>query len=152
MKLDYQPMKRLLDKIWDDGHTPQIILDASHDDVIFPEHVKAHWGNMMPIDLEARYPLNIEFNEVGIHADLSFRGAQFRCTMPWTRIYAVLDRETREGQMFPVNTPAQWLSAHWEGGEEPKKSAPPDVENDRLPQPATPSGRPKLRSIKGGKT
>lgn len=145
MAFDYQPMKQLLDKIWNDGHTPQLILDATHADVIFPEHVKAHWGNMMPIDLEARFPLNIVFDDAGIHADLAFRGIQHRCTMPWTRIYAVIDRETREGMMFAVDTPPEWLTAFWNGTTK--------VKDGTLPadKPVTPSGRPQLRSIKGGK-
>lgn len=91
------PLKKVLDAIWNAGHTPKVVVDATHDDVVMPDYIKDRWGNQMPIDLDAKNPLNIDFDEEGVHADLAFNGHVARCTLPWRRIYIVIDRETGQG-------------------------------------------------------
>lgn len=129
------PLKKLLDTIWNAGHTPKLLIDATHEDVDYPAHIKTQWGAKLPIDLNAAMPMNIEFTEQGIHADFYFQGARARCFTPWQRIYAVIDRETGQGAFFPMLAPKDALPAQ----AEPATAA--------ADEPA-PRG---LRLIKGGK-
>ena len=90
------PLKKILDGIWNAGHTPRVILDATHSDVIVPIHLKKNTS--LVFDLKAADPLNIEFDSRAWYADLAFQGTVMRCTVPWRRISAIIDRDTRIGR------------------------------------------------------
>lgn len=130
MKLEASahPIQGLLDQIWGRGHTPRVVVDATAADVVVPDHVRLKWLTELPIDLDASYPLDIHFDATAIYADLAFSGVVMRCTLPWRRIKAVVDRDSKEAFFFPEN----FNSA--ENTEEAKPS------------------RPALRVIKGGKS
>jgi hypothetical protein len=100
------PIKKLLDNIWNEGHTPLLLLDSRHEDVVMPAYIKVQFGERLPIKLKAADPLNIAFDETGIHADLAFQGHVMRCTMPWKRIYVVADDDTRVGVTITAHAPA----------------------------------------------
>jgi len=91
------PLKKILDAIWNAGHTPRVILDATHKDVIVPEYLRAKHKTQLVFDLQANYPLNIEFDMECFRADLAFSGSTTRCTVPWRRISAIIDRDTGNG-------------------------------------------------------
>lgn len=117
-------IKSLLDTIWNAGHTPKIIVDATHKDVILPEHVRQKWGDHLPLDLDANYPLNISFDEVGIHMDLAFNHTVTRCTVPWRRLYMVVDRNTGKGAVIDAHRPGKPSIVVDATAEEPPKSSP----------------------------
>ncbi len=97
MSLTDHPLKSLLDRIWNEGHTPRLIINATHEDVLIPEWLRAQHKERLVLDLQADYPMNIEFNLEKLSADLAFSGSVVRCTVPWKRIIAVFDRDTGHG-------------------------------------------------------
>lgn len=139
------PMKQILDNIWNAGHTPKLLIDATHDDVVFPDYVKDRWGNKMPIDLDAQNPLNIVFDEVGIHADLAFDGHVARCTMPWKRIYAVIDRDTGKGLFISEHAPSEQTTGIPIASVGGKAALIPSTKDEPVVE------RKGLRLVKGGK-
>lgn len=104
MTIQHHRIQAALDRIWNAGHTPKIVVDSSHKDVVIPEFVRAKWKENLPIDLLASYPLNLTYSETGISVDLAFSGSVCRCTFPWTRIRLVIDREA--GTVFKGETDA----------------------------------------------
>lgn len=91
------PLKSLLDQIWNEGHTPRLIINATHKDVIVPEWLRAQHKDHLVLDLNANDPMNFEFELDHISADFAFSGTVVRCTIPWKRILAVFDRDTGHG-------------------------------------------------------
>ena len=134
-------LQTLLDSIWNEGHTPQIVVDATSPKVVVPEHVRARWKDALAIDLDANYPLNIDFSDLGISADLAFQGHVCRCFFPWDEIRAVVDRSTTKGWVSPGSLPGSLLSA--------VKSGVPGVPESEAPTTAK-GWTPKV--IKGGKS
>lgn len=132
------PIKTLLDTIWNQGHTPMVIVDSRHEDVVVPEHIRKQYCEKLLLTLKAADPLNIVFDEVGIHADLAFQGLVQRCTLPWTRIYVVLDTDTDRGIQIGAHTPSA----------NDYKAVKEEIE--KLNQSIPPRGNP-FRVIKGGK-
>ena len=127
------PIQALLDLIWNAGHTPKIVVDSTHEDVVVPEHLKLQWRECLPIDLCASYPLNLDCSKQGLSVDLAFSGNVCRCTFPWNRIRMVIDRETGEGVALT--------------GETVPKTSQPDPEIEmKSPRAWTP------KILKGGKS
>jgi stringent starvation protein B len=102
----YHAIQVALENIWREGHTPRIQVDARRGDVVVPEHVRAKWGARLVLDLDANWPLNIEFGPKGIEVDLAFQGQVMRCTLPWESIYVVLDRATGRGIVVEAHVPS----------------------------------------------
>ncbi len=128
-------IRSLLDVIWNQGHTPKIIVDTTHGDVVVPKHVAEQYGDRLPLDLDASYPMNIAFDDAGLHADLSFNHTVTRCTFPWRRIYLVVDRELGKGAIIEAHRPG-------------KVPLVVDAAGEEVPKPM-PGWSPKV--IKGGK-
>ncbi len=136
MKTDH-PLKKLLDHIWNEGHTPRLIINATHKDVIIPDWLRAQHKDHLVLDLQADYPLNIEFDPEKFSVDLAFSGTVVRCTVPWSRIAVVVDRNTGQGYKFVPEVPAN--------DDTPRQVAMPSTE-----EPATEPKR-KFGVIQGGK-
>ena len=136
----------LLNRVWNDGHTPWVYVDATHKDVIVPEHVRTKFGDHLPIELNARYPLNIKFDNIGIHADLAFSGGVTRCTFPWVRIYLVVDKTSGRGAFIEAHRPDRFKEAN--GVVEMDLGAPPTKAEAEA---AIPNRAWSPRVIKGGK-
>lgn len=98
-------VKSLLDGIWNKGHCPKIIIDATHKDVEIPEYVREEWGARLALNLVASDPLDPGFDDDALRLTLAFRGHVVRCTFPWNRIYMVADRETGQGAVIQTNLP-----------------------------------------------
>lgn len=122
-------LKNLLDHLWNKGHTPRLIIDATHKDVLIPEWLRAQHKNHLVLDLDAKYPLNITFDVVSLAADFAFSGTTTRCTIPWDRVMVVVDRDTGEGFKAVPVVPAN------------------DTEPSTTPEPP----KKKFSVIKGGK-
>lgn len=101
----HHPIQQAIEDIWEAGHTPRIQVDARREDVSVPESVKARWGARLVLDLDAAWPLNLEYAAEGIAVDLAFQGQVTRCTLPWEAIYVVLDRSTGRGVVIEAHLP-----------------------------------------------
>ncbi len=101
----HHPIQELIDAIYAAGHTPRIQLDATADGVEVPAHVRDHWGKQLVLDLDASWPLHLEYTDEGIEVDLAFQGNVSRCVLPWTAIYVVLDRATGGGHVVDAHVP-----------------------------------------------
>lgn len=135
------PMKKVLDTIWNAGHTPKLLVDATYDDVEIPDYVKKRWGARLPLDLNASYPLNVDFTEQDIQVDLAFNGHVARCIVPWKRIYAIIDCESGQGITVPSHAPKVTNAAVVEGAVAAPEEAAPQPHRGFVP-----------RVIKGGKS
>ncbi len=100
-------IKTLLDQIWNDGHTPQLVVDARSKDVIVPENIREAWGNKLKLNLLASYPLNLTTERDALRADLAFNGSVTRCAIPWERIYGVVNLDTKEAYLVQANLPEE---------------------------------------------
>lgn len=146
-----------LNVVWDAGGTPSIIVDATHDDVLIPDFVRARWRDNLCIELNANYPLNMHTDKSGLHLDLAFSGQVSRCTFPWNRIYMLVNSLTSKAIVLPAHTPASFKVS-------PASSVDPvDPVVDAHAVVPTSNGRslrvieggkerPKLRVIRGGKS
>jgi len=101
----HHPIQQAIEDIWEAGHTPRIQVDARREDVSVPESVKTRWGARLVLDLDAAWPLNLEYGAEGIAVDLAFQGQVTRCTLPWEAIYVVLDRSTGRGVVVEAHLP-----------------------------------------------
>lgn len=126
----HHPIQQAIEDIWEAGHTPRIQVDARRDDVSVPESVKTRWGARLVLDLDAAWPLNLEYGEQGIAVDLAFQGQVTRCTLPWAAIYVVLDRSTGRGVVVEGHLPKEDAPA------EPPLRAVRAVVPDANPTPA----------------
>ena len=100
------PIQKILDRIWNEGHTPMILVDSRPEDVVLPAHIKDRYKESLALMLGAKDPLNIEFDETGIHADLAFNFHVARCTIPWKRNYQVMDTTTGAGVKLTLHEPS----------------------------------------------
>lgn len=139
-----------LNVVWDAGGTPSIIVDATHQDVIVPDFVRARWRDNLCIELNANYPLNMQTDKDGLYVDLAFSGQVSRCTFPWKRVYMLVNSLTSKAIVIPAHTPASF-------------GAPSPPPAPVVPAARTSTGRslhvieggkerPKLRVIRGGKS
>ena len=131
--------RAIFDRIWNQGHTPRIFVDASHLDVDIPEFVRRKWGSKFVVDLVATYPLDLDYGDDALRMTLAFSGTQHRCVIPWDRVYVIVDRETGKGHQIGA-VPEAAL-------EDPPKA----VESPKVVRKASPPRANPFRVIKGGK-
>lgn len=103
----FHPIQDAIEAIFKDGHVPRLQVDARVADV--PEPVRAKWGSRLVIDLDASWPMNLEWKHDGFEADLAFGGIVMRCRFPWHAVYVVLDRATGTGIVIDKHMPAAGL-------------------------------------------
>ena len=82
-----------------------IYVNALFDGVVCPDEIRARWRERLILDLDANYPLDLNYDEVGLSADLSFGGVVTRCTFPWGAVYVVADRATGRGIVLDQHLP-----------------------------------------------
>jgi stringent starvation protein B len=99
------PAQRTVESLHAEGATPRLHVNLNCPGAICPDFVQEKWQEKLVIDLDPSYPLNLEFTEVGIEADLSFGGFVTRCTFPWASIYVVANRATGKGIVIEENMP-----------------------------------------------
>lgn len=101
-------IKTMLDRIWNAGETPQIMVDARTSDVIVPEYVRQKWGSKLQLGLLASYPMNLTTEEDALRADLAFNQNVVRCVFPWNRIYGIVNLDTQRVFLIRANVPEDW--------------------------------------------
>lgn len=98
-------IKKIIDDIWKLGHVPMISVDARHDDVHVPEHIRQKYMSELNINLDPSDPLNFAFDEEGISVDLAFNYHVARCRFPWRRIYVIMDVQVGRGALLSAHEP-----------------------------------------------
>lgn len=105
------PLARAIEQLYAAGATPRLMIDARRADVVVPEFLRAKWAERLVIDLDAAYPLDLVYDDDGVHASLAFSGMVTRCTFAWPAIYRVLDRASGRGIVVPAHEPKPELPA-----------------------------------------
>ncbi|PRQ09510.1 ClpXP protease specificity-enhancing factor SspB [Enhygromyxa salina] len=101
-----QPVQSAIESLQAKGQCPRLHVNVTHEDAVCPDFVREKWTQRLIIDLDPSYPLELEFTEIGVEANLSFGGYVTRCTFPWVAIYIVAERDTGRGRVFEQNIPA----------------------------------------------
>lgn len=99
------PVQSVVESLYANGRCPRLHVNAMGEGVVCPEFIREQWQERLIIDLDSSYPLDLQFEELGITANLSFGGYVTRCTFPWTAIYVVADRATGRGIVLDQNMP-----------------------------------------------
>ena len=99
------PLARAIEQHYSSGVTPRLVIDARRIDVIVPDYVRRKWGSELVIDLDPSYPLDLAYDEAGVHASLAFSGVVTRCTFAYAAIHRVLDRASGRGILIPAHEP-----------------------------------------------
>lgn len=86
------------------GSVARLQVDMQHEAVVVPDFIREKWPEMLVIDLDPSWPLDIAYTDDAIEADLSFGGYVTRCVLPLTAILVVVDRETGKGVRIEANS------------------------------------------------
>ncbi|GAB4195917.1 MAG: hypothetical protein OHK0013_02590 [Sandaracinaceae bacterium] len=153
----HHPLQSAIEDIYAAGHTPRLQIDARRKDVVVPDFIRRTWQSRLVIDLDPSYPLDLAYDALGISVDLAFQGQVSRCTLPWTAIYAVIDRSTGRGIVVEAHLPPAELSADeaWidRAAKRPKLSAVPAARGEAAPKTEAPEAEaPKADGPRGEAT
>ena len=99
------PVQSVVESLYAAGRCPRLHVNSRCPDVACPDFIREQWQERLIIDLDTSYPLDLNFSDEGISADLSFGGYVTRCTFPWQSIYVVADRATGRGIVIDQNMP-----------------------------------------------
>lgn len=130
------PIQQGIEKLYAAGKTPRLRIDARRSDVVVPDHIRERWQESLVIDLDAGYPLELEYSDEGLRCDLAFAGQVTRCTFPWVSIYGLFDRASGHGVQIPAHLP--------------KEELPEDLRRAKSSDEAAKARRAKFRVIPGG--
>jgi stringent starvation protein B len=100
-------------------------LDARRAGVIVPAQFEkaAH----LRLNLSYRFDgSNIDIDEGGVRATLSFNRQPFRCILPWSSIYGITHQESGAGNLWPEDLPAEVTLAT--AGRETETAARPSLQ------------------------
>lgn len=122
----------------DNGHTPQIVVDAKHDGTIVPLEFVNDGRIVLNISYAATQDLVLGNDAVEFQA--RFGGNPFDVSVPAAAVLAIYARETGEGMVFAENPPA----GEADDGESGEDAASAEVDSDRPGKP----DRSHLRVIK----
>ncbi len=152
------------------GKTARLYVDATREGVEVPEHVRTQWGEGLLIDLNPAWPIQLDFDDQALYADLGFQGELMRCRFPFRAVWAVMDFAAGSGFVFKENVPPT-LAAQIQSGatlapapvapeaeRTPEREAPPATPATRAPRSKKPAAAasprrnaPHLKLVKGGK-
>lgn len=99
------PALAAIREIWMQEGVPRIVVNAKHQGVRVPAHVRDRWGHQLVIDLDPRYPLRLEVSFEGCAVDLSFNGEVSRCVFAWPSIYTVQNRGSGAAVVIEARIP-----------------------------------------------
>jgi stringent starvation protein B len=103
------PLVQAIEQLYRIGSVPRLVIDARRNDVIVPDFVRGKWGVELVIDLDPSYPLELVYDEAGVHASLAFSGIVTRCVFGYRSIYRLVDRATGHGVMIAAHAPTTTL-------------------------------------------
>jgi stringent starvation protein B len=127
-----QLIRQWIEALHHNGQCARLMVDATADGVVVPEHIKEQWGEAMPIDLDPAFPLELTMDEGGIDCVLSF-GGPHACHLPWRSIYVVQDRDSQIGVVIEENLPPRFALETEEHVAPGGREAP--AEGPRAPRP-----------------
>jgi len=104
------PLVQAIEQLYAAGATPRLVIDARRADVVVPDFLRAKCAERLVIDLDAAYPLDLVYDEAGVHVTLAFSGVVTRCTFAWPSIYRVVDRADGRGIVVPAHEPPDQLA------------------------------------------
>lgn len=153
------------------GKSARLVVDSTQDGVEIPDHIREEWGARLFIDLNPAWPLNLDFDEQAIYADLGFQGVLMRCRLPFRAVWAVMDLAKGAGFVFKEHVPAAFAQELAPAFEKTPGSEGEDATPAPVPAPApgtraepAPTAAPKakpggarrgashLKLVKGGKS
>jgi stringent starvation protein B len=132
-----------------------IHVDARREGVAVPDHLVHEYH--LRLNLSYRFDLpDLEIDDWGVRATLSFRGLGFRCQIPWPSIFAMTQPPGERGWLWPGDLAPELLDAITgeEAPQAPPKlvAVPPPEGGAAEPDPPSdepsPPRRPHLRLVK----
>ncbi len=85
-------------------HMATIILDARQVGVVVPAHLKGE--HRLVLNLSYLYRnVNLQIDDWGVRAVLSFDGSDFATCVPWSAIYMISNPATNAHQVYPEGAP-----------------------------------------------
>ncbi len=146
------PVQEVLESLYAAGRCPRLHINALSAGVVLPSFVRDQWKERLVIDLDPSYPLELEYGDDAVQANLSFAGSVTRCVFPWRAIYIVADRATGRGIKIEQNIPASLRAgstssggASGEAGSLPGADASRDARAARTTIAASTTGRRSFR-------
>jgi len=142
------PKKReVVSKLLEDG--PVLVhLDARRPGVDVPDQHRSEPKLVLRLGHGLTPPIpDLDIDDTGIRATLTFRGKPFPCRIPWAAVYAVVAEDGR-GLVWPEHVPPEVQSEFARGdarGDSGKKNADDDGPGDGGPD--KPRGRGHLRLV-----
>ncbi|MBL8943707.1 MAG: hypothetical protein JNK45_11185 [Myxococcales bacterium] len=130
------PVQSVIESLYAAGRCPRLHVNAVADGVVCPDFIREQWRERLIIDLDPSYPLDLNFTDATLSADLSFGGYVTRCTFPYGAVYVVADRSTGRGIVLDQNMPESVKRSRY----------------GRPPASTTQSSKPALRSVVDGDT
>jgi stringent starvation protein B len=101
----YHPVQKVVESLYAAGRCPRLHVNALFEGVVCPDEIRARWRERLILDLDANYPLDLKYDDIGLSADLSFGGVVTRCVFPWGAVYVVADRATGRGIVLDQHLP-----------------------------------------------
>jgi len=101
----YHQVQKVVESLYAAGRCPRLHVNALLEGVVCPDEIRARWRERLILDLDANYPLDLNYDETGVSADLSFGGIVTRCVFPWAAVYVVADRATGRGIVLDQHLP-----------------------------------------------
>jgi stringent starvation protein B len=141
------PKKReVVSKLLEDG--PVLVhLDARRPGVDVPDQHRSEPKLVLRLGHGLTPPIpDLDIDDSGIRATLTFRGKPFGCKIPWAAVYAVVAEDGR-GLVWPEHVPPEVQSEFARGGE--KKSAGPSASEEGSEGPSSDGGGPEKPKGRG---
>ena len=146
------PKKReVVTKLLEDG--PVLVhLDARRPGVDVPDQHRSEPKLVLRLGHGLTPPIpDLDIDDTGIRATLTFRGKPFGCKIPWAAVYAVVAEDGR-GLVWPEHVPPEVQSEFARGeksepGQDKKKGGADDGEGPGEGGPDKPRGRGHLRLV-----
>ena len=129
-------------ELHEQGQVSRLMVNSTVDGVEIPDWVREQWAEALPIGLDPSFPLELRFEDEGLHCCLSF-GGPWNCFFPWSSIYVVQERDSQIGVVIDDNLPEQFEMGINSDVESPDRHA-DDLEQNVESEPAviTPTTTP----------
>jgi stringent starvation protein B len=94
-----------------DGTSCFIHLDPRKPGVVVPPQFRAQTQLVLQVGRNMAIPIpDLAVDDEGIRGTLSFNQTPFRCSIPWSAVYALVDEESR-GMVWPEDEPPEVVAA-----------------------------------------
>jgi len=134
------PSKKEVLETYLERDSARLFLDPRKDGVVVPKHLANQAELVLRLGLDLRPPIpDLEIGDDAVSATLSFNKTPFRCTLPWSAMFAIIsdDAVDNRGVVWPEDVPVEsQLIA-------PAKKPKPEAVPKRVPREGQP--RPPKR-------